>query len=310
MSRLTNVLSSFLAAKNQDTDLTSIVKKDGGESNREFLARNVSKRDVEAALNNKAKTINGKQYISSMDSSVLGSYSGGEDIESSHDDILSRLVIEQSTHLSNWKNDSLVGNGNDKVSCTVQIMPTWNSNKRFMNLSRLIVWVVPIIPDPKGCVKASIIDQNKMTPSEKIVIGKQSSLVDPMCFIFHLNWSFPKERNNPKNCMLLNLTSNEKYSKGVSFASVMYSWVKNFCDTPIASEKNTCDVVPISRAKVIQSAALIEACKLMIPKGTNGKQISAQIKRLQTMAEKVAIEEDGGENSEIDISIDPVYGGL
>ncbi|APY22756.1 nonstructural NSm protein [Pepper chlorotic spot virus] len=311
MSRLTNVLSNLLATKEEkNTDLTSIVKKDEGRSNREFLTRAISKKDVETALNNKAKTINGKQYISGMDSSILGSYSGGESIDSSHDDILSRLVVEQSTHLSNWKNDSLVGNGNDKVSCNVQIMPTWNSSKRFMSLSRLIVWVVPMIPDPKGCVKATIIDQNKMTVSEKVIIGKQSSLADPMCFIFHLNWSFPKERNNPKNCMILNLTSNEKYSKGVSFASVMYSWVKNFCDTPIASEKNTCDVVPINRAKIIQSAALIEACKLMIPKGTSGKQISSQIKRLQSMAEKVAIEEDSGEINEIDVSIDPDYGSL
>nr|QIC52036.1 non-structural movement protein [Mulberry vein banding virus] len=302
MSRLTNVLSSFQTSNNSSKELVPAVKN---ENNRSILTRQVSKSDVENAMKNKAKTLNGKQYISGGDSSVLGSYSGESSIEATADDILSRLVVEQSTHLSNWKNDSLVGNGSDKVSFTISIMPTWNSGRRFMHISRLIVWVVPTIPDSKSSVKATLLDQNKLTLSEKIVISKQASLKDPMCFIFHLNWSFPKERNTPKQCMQLNLTSDEKYAKGVSFASVMYSWVKNFCDTPIAAEKNTCDVVPINRAKVIQSAALIEACKLMIPKGTGGKQISNQIKSLQKVAEKLALESEQEENEvEIDINIE------
>ncbi|AJP16833.1 NSm [mulberry vein banding-associated virus] len=302
MSRLTNVLSSFQPSNNSSKELVPAVKN---ENNRNILTRQVSKSDVDNAMKNKAKTLNGKLYISGEDSSVLGSYSGESAIEATADDILSRLVVEQSTHLSNWKNDSLVGNGSDKVSFTINIMPTWNSGRKFMHLSRLIVWVVPTIPDSKSNVKATLLDQNKLTLSEKIVISKQASLKDPMCFIFHLNWSFPKERNTPKQCMQLNLTSDEKYAKGVSFASVMYSWVKNFCDTPIASEKNTCDVVPINRAKVIQSAALIEACKLMIPKGTGGKQISNQIKSLQKVAEKLALESEKEENEvEIDIDID------
>nr|QHU78628.2 nonstructural movement protein [Capsicum chlorosis virus] len=302
MSRFSNVLDSFRLQNNSSKELVPAVKT---ENSRSLLARNVSQKDVDSALLNKAKTINGKQYVSGGDSSVLGTYSNELAVEATSDDILSRLVVEQSTHLSNWKNDSLVGNGNDKVSFTINIMPTWNSGRRFMHISRLIVWIVPTIPDSKNNVKATLVDQNKMTKSEKIVISKQASLKDPMCFIFHLNWSFPKERNTPKQCMQLNLTSDEKYAKGVSFASVMYSWVKNFCDTPIASESNTCDVVPINRAKVIQSAALIEACKLMIPKGTGGKQISNQIKNLQKIAEKLALEaENEEENTDVDIEMD------
>nr|AWV56657.1 nonstructural protein [Capsicum chlorosis virus]AWV56671.1 nonstructural protein [Capsicum chlorosis virus] len=302
MSRFSNVLDSFRLQNNSSKELVPAVKT---ENSRSLLARNVSQKDVDSALLNKAKTINGKQYVSGGDSSVLGTYSNELAVEATSDDILSRLVVEQSTHLSNWKNDSLVGNGNDKVSFTINIMPTWNSGRRFMHISRLIVWVVPTIPNSKNNVKATLVDQNKMTKSEKIVISKQASLKDPMCFIFHLNWSFPKERNTPKQCMQLNLTSDEKYAKGVSFASVMYSWVKNFCDTPIASESNTCDVVPINRAKVIQSAALIEACKLMIPKGTGGKQISNQIRSLQKVAEKLAMEaENEEENTDVDIEMD------
>nr|QHU78626.1 nonstructural movement protein [Capsicum chlorosis virus] len=302
MSRFSNVLDSFRLQNNSSKELVPAVKT---ENSRSLLARNISQKDVDSALLNKAKTINGKQYVSGGDSSVLGTYSNELAVDATSDDILSRLVVEQSTHLSNWKNDSLVGNGNDKVSFTINIMPTWNSGRRFMHISRLIVWIVPTIPDSKNNVKATLVDQNKMTKSEKIVISKQASLKDPMCFIFHLNWSFPKERNTPKQCMQLNLTSDEKYAKGVSFASVMYSWVKNFCDTPIASESNTCDVVPINRAKVIQSAALIEACKLMIPKGTGGKQISNQIKNLQKVAEKLALEaENEEENTDVDIEMD------
>nr|AEV56464.1 nonstructural movement protein [Groundnut bud necrosis virus]AFV66744.1 nonstructural movement protein [Groundnut bud necrosis virus] len=302
MSRLSNVLESFRPSNSSNKELVPAVKK---ENNRNILARNVSKKDVDSAIMNKAKTLNGKQYVSSGDSSVLGTYSSESAVEATSDDILSRLVVEQSTHLSNWKNDSLVGNGNDKVSFTISIMPTWNSNRKYMHISRLIIWVVPTIPDSKNNVKASLIDPNKMTKEEKIIISRQASLKDPMCFIFHLNWSFPKERNTPKQCMQLNLTSDEKYAKGVSFASVMYSWVKNFCDTPIAAENNTCDVVPINRAKVIQSAALIEACKLMIPKGTGGKQISNQIKSLQKAAERLALEaENDDESLDVDIEMD------
>nr|AFV66752.1 nonstructural movement protein [Groundnut bud necrosis virus] len=302
MSRLSNVLESFRSSNSSNKELVPAVKK---ENNRSILARNVSKKDVDSAIMNKAKTLNGKQYVSSGDSSVLGIYSSESAVEATSDDILSRLVVEQSTHLSNWKNDSLVGNGNDKVSFTISIMPTWNSNRKYMHISRLIIWVVPTIPDSKNNVKASLIDPNKMTKEEKIIISRQASLKDPMCFIFHLNWSFPKERNTPKQCMQLNLTSDEKYAKGVSFASVMYSWVKNFCDTPIAAENNTCDVVPINRAKVIQSAALIEACKLMIPKGTGGKQISNQIKSLQKAAERLALEaENDDESLDVDIEMD------
>nr|ACN39189.1 nonstructural protein [Peanut bud necrosis virus] len=302
MSRFSNVLESFRPSNSSNKELVPAVKK---ENNRSILARNVSKKDVDSAIMSKAKTLNGKQYVSSGDSSVLGTYSSESAVEATSDDILSRLVVEQSTHLSNWKNDSLVGNGNDKVSFTISIMPTWNSNRKYMHVSRLIIWVGPTIPDSKNNVKASLIDPNKMTKEEKIIISRQASLKDPMCFIFHLNWSFPKERNTPKQCMQLNLTSDEKYAKGVSFASVMYSWVKNFCDTPIAAENNTCDVVPINRAKVIQSAALIEACKLMIPKGTGGKQISNQIKSLQKAAERLALEaENDDESLDVDIEMD------
>nr|QHU78786.1 movement protein [Groundnut bud necrosis virus] len=301
MSRFSNVLESFRPSNSSNKELVPAVKK---ENNRSILARNVSKKDVDSAIMNKAKTLNGKQYVSSGDSSVLGTYSSESAVEATSDDILSRLVVEQSTHLSNWKNDSLVGNGNDKVSFTISIMPTWDSNRKYMHISRLIIWVVPTIPDSKNNVKASLIDPNKMTKEEKIIISRQASLKDPMCFIFHLNWSFPKERNTPKQCMQLNLTSDEKYAKGVSFASVMYSWVKNFCDTPIAAENNTCDVVPINRAKVIQSAALIEACKLMIPKGTGGKQISNQIKSLQKAAERLALKaENDDESLDVDIEM-------
>ncbi|ABU49103.1 NSm [Orthotospovirus tomatozonae] len=302
MSRITNVLSSFIPTNNSNNELVPAIKN---ENDKSIIARQISKRDVNQALENKAKSFNGKQYVSGMDSSVLGSYSSGNEVEATSDDLLSRLVVEQSTHLSNWKNDSLVGNGNDKVSFTINIMPTWNSRRNFMHISRLIVWIVPTVPDSESIVKATLIDQNEMTVDKKIIIGKQTSLSNPACFIFHLNWSFPKERNTPKQCFQLNLTSNKKYAKGVSFASVMYSWVKNFCDTPIAAESNTCDVIPINRAKVIKSAALIEACRLMIPKGTSGKQISNQIKKLQTVAEKLALESEMDENeSELDIKID------
>nr|QHU78732.1 movement protein [Groundnut bud necrosis virus] len=302
MSRFSNVLESFRPSNSSNKELVPAFKK---ENNRSILARNVSQKDVDGAMMNRAKTLNGKQYVSSGDSSVLGTYSSESAVEATSDDILSRLVVEQSTHLSNWKNDSLVGNGNDKVSFTVSIMPTWNSNRRYMHISRLIIWIVPTIYDSKNNVKASLIDPNKMTKEEKIIISKQASLKNPMCFIFHLNWSFPKERNTPKQCMQLNLTSDEKYAKGVGFASVMYSWVKNFCDTPIAAENTTCDVVPINRAKVIQSAALIEACKLMIPKGIGGKQISNQIKSLQKAAERLSLEDENDDESlDVDIEMD------
>nr|AIL30566.1 movement protein [Watermelon bud necrosis virus] len=300
MSRFSNVIGSFRSSKNSSKELVPAVKT---ENNKNILARNVSQKDIDTAIMNKVKTLNGNQYISGGDSSVLGTYSGESEIEASSDDILSRLVIEQSAHLSNWKNDSLVGNGNDKVSFTINVMPTWNSKRKFMHISRLIIWVVPTIPDTKNNVKITLIDPNKMTKEEKIILSRQCSLKDPMCFIFHLNWSFPKERNTPGQCMRLNLTSDEKYAKGVSFASVMYSWVKNFCDTPIASENNTCDVVPINRAKVIQSAALIEACKLMIPRGTSGKAIANQIKSLQKAAEKLALESEQ-EEKDIDVDIE------
>ncbi|ACO52397.1 nonstructural NSm protein [Calla lily chlorotic spot virus] len=302
MSRITNVLSSLIPTNSSKNELVPAIKN---ESDKSIIARQISKRDISQALDNKARSFNGKQYVSGMDSSVLGSYSTGGDIEATPDDLLSRLVVEQSTHLSNWKNDSLVGNGNDKVSFTINIMPTWDSRRRYMHISRLIVWVVPTVPDSQCMVKATLIDQNEPTKDKKIIIGKQTSIANPACFIFHLNWSFPKERNTPKQCFQLNLTSDKKYAKGVSFASVMYSWVKNFCDTPIASESNTCDVIPINRAKVIKSAALIEACRLMIPKGTSGKQISNQIKRLQTVAEKLQLESEMNENEEdLDIEID------
>nr|AWK67804.1 movement protein [Iris yellow spot virus] len=293
MSLLTNVLENF--KKNDNKELIPAVKTIGTD-NKLALGRKVTKKDVDAAIRNKASTFNGNQYISSSDSTVLGSYESGESVENSSDDILSRLIVEKSTHLSNWKDDSLIGNGDEKVSCTINIIPTWDSKRKYMHLSRLIVWVVPTIPDSKGFVKATIIDQNKMTPKEKIIISKQGTLENPLCFVFHLNWSFNKDRNVPKRCMQLNLTSNEKYAKGVSFASVMYSWVKNFCDTAIASDSNTCDVIPINRAKAIRSAALIEACKLMIPKGTTGKAIKNQITSLQKLAEKVAFEEEEDDN--------------
>ncbi|WBG54197.1 non-structural protein NSm [Orthotospovirus tomatanuli] len=302
MSRITNVFENFM--KNDNKELIPAVKTTDSE-NRLALSRKVTKKDVDAAMKNKASTFNGNQYISSSDSTVLGSYEDGNSIENSSDDILSRLIVEKSTHLSNWKDDSLVGNGDDKVSCTINIIPTWDSKRKYMHLSRLIVWVVPTIPDSKGFVKATIIDQNKMTPKERLIIGKQGTLENPLCFVFHLNWSFNKDRNVPKRCMQLNLTSNEKYAKGVSFASVMYSWVKNFCDTAIASDSNTCDVIPINRAKAIRSAALIEACKLMIPKGTTGKAIKNQITSLQKIAEKVALEEDAEESTDVlEIEID------
>nr|QWT83596.1 nonstructural protein NSm [Tomato yellow ring virus] len=302
MSRITNVFENFM--KNDNKELIPAVKTTDSE-NRLALSRKVTKKDVDAAMKNKASTFNGNQYISSSDSTVLGSYEDGNSIENSSDDILSRLIVEKSTHLSNWKDDSLVGNGDDKVSCTINIIPTWDSKRKYMHLSRLIVWVVPTIPDSKGFVKATIIDQNKMTPKERLIIGKQGTLENPLCFVFHLNWSFNKDRNVPKRCMQLNLTSNEKYAKGVSFASVMYSWVKNFCDTAIASDTNTCDVIPINRAKAIRSAALIEACKLMIPKGTTGKAIKNQITSLQKIAEKVALEEDAEESTDVlEIEID------
>ncbi|USL90364.1 MAG: nonstructural protein M [Mercurialis orthotospovirus 1] len=303
MSGITTVFETFKRDSTGGEIVPAIHK--APDSDKLALSRKVTQKDVDSALKKKASTFNGKQFISSSDSSILGSYEGGSNIETTNDDILSRLVIEQSTHLSNWKNDSLVGNGNDKVSVTISLMPTWDSRRKFMHISRLIVWVVPTIPDANGFIKATIVDQNKMTSDEKIVISKQGSLKDPICFIFHLSWSFSKERNTPKQCMQLNLTSNEKYAKGVSFASVMYSWVKNFCDTPIAAESNTCDAVPISRAKVIHSAALIEACKLMIPKGTSGKAIANQIKSLQKVAEKLALESNSDEPTDnLDISID------
>nr|AGH32782.1 NSm [Orthotospovirus citrullomaculosi] len=307
MYRLSNVLKPFRLLNNTNKEIVPAVKT---ENNKSIIVRNVSKKDIDEAIMNKVKTANGKQYVSGIDSSILGTYSseldsGESDVGDSSDDILSRLVVEQSTHLSNWKNDSLVGNGNDKVSFTISIMPTWNSGRRFMHISRLILWVVPTIPDSKNSIKVTLLDQNKMTREEKIILSRQTSLKDPLCFIFHLNWSFPKERNTPKQCMQLNLTSDEKYAKGVGFASVMYSWVKNFCDTPIASENNTCDVVPINRAKVIKSAALIEACKLMIPKGIGGKQLSNQIRDLQKAAEKFAMEaENDADVIDVDIEMD------
>nr|QVG59817.1 non-structural protein [Hippeastrum chlorotic spot virus] len=302
MSRITNVFENF--GKSEGKEMVPAIKK-AESDNRLVLSRKVTSKDVSDAMKKRAASFNGNQYISASDKTVLGSYEGGQSIENSSDDILSRLIVEKSTHLSNWKDDSLVGNGEEKVSCTINIIPTWDSKRKYMHISRLIVWVVPTIPDSKGFVKATIIDQNKLTPKEKLIIGKQGTLENPLCFVFHLNWSFNKDRNVPKRCMQLNLTSNEKYAKGVSFASVMYSWVKNFCDTAIASDSNTCDLIPINRAKAIKSAALIEACKLMIPKGTTGKAIKNQIVSLQKIAEKVALEDDADESTEIvEIDID------
>nr|AIS23798.1 NSm [Iris yellow spot virus] len=302
MSRITNVLENF--KKNDNKELIPAIRTIDSD-NKLALGRKVTKKDVDAAIRNKASTFNGTQYISSSDSSVLGSYESGESVENSSDDILSRLIVEKSTHLSNWKDDSLIGNGDEKVSCTINIIPTWDSKRKYMHLSRLIVWVVPTIPDSKGFVRASIIDRNKMTPKEKFIICKRGALENPFCLVFHSHWSFNKDRNVPKRCMQLNLTSKEKYAKGVSFASVMYSWVKNFCDTAIASDSNTRVVFPINRAKAIRSAAFIEACKLMIPQGTTGKAIKNQITSLQKLAEKVAFEEEADENDDVlEIEID------
>ncbi|QVY47420.1 non-structural protein [Barleria chlorosis-associated virus] len=223
----------------------------------------------------------------------LGTYEDKSSIIDASDNLLSRLTIDKSHHISSWKKDVLVGNDQQNVYKKIFLNPTWDSKKQFLMLSRIILWICPIAPDTKGKLKVSLIDPNKLTQVEKeIVHGELQKFNDPVCFIFSLSWSFPSSSNVQGKCPELHILSDEKYKQGSEFGAIMYSWTKEFSDSPRADSTNLCQIVPISRAVRYRSPALLKACALMIPKGHSQKQIKTQLQDLIKYVEKAAEEEE------------------
>nr|ULN99178.1 non-structural movement protein NSm [Pterostylis blotch virus] len=307
-SKIGNIVQRMVTdspKKDEQQDWSDFIKSDGSGSM--YLSNNVNNSQIKQINKNSMKVDNGKQIFNTKSTSILGTYEDttidqSEDIEMN--DLLSRMVVDKSMHLSNWKNDMLVGNNSELINKKIHLNPTWNSKKMYLMLSRIIVWVCPTAPNTNGKLKLAIVDPNKIEDSEKVILVGESVLVDPVCFIFSLNWSYHKENNIPGKCPQLHILSNEKYKKGSSFAAIMHSWTKEFCDSPRADEVSICQVVPISRAIRVQSKALIEACKLIIPKGSHGKQIQKQVLDLTKYLEQAAKDEEDISDSSNKVNID------
>nr|QNT38367.1 movement protein [Soybean vein necrosis virus] len=228
-------------------------------------------------------------------SSELGVYESGTTLSSdSNLDLAAKMIVDKSNHISKWKNDVLVGNGKELIKKKLHLKPNWDSMKQFMMLSRVIVWICPVSPDTSGYLKIGIKDQCSEDKNAFVARG-EGKINTPICFYFNLNWSYPKEKNTLEFCPIAIMETDQQYKKGAPLASVMYSWCKEFCGSPRYYEKSDCYVIPISPAVRFQSAAMIEACKYMIPKGSSGKAIKKQIEELGKYLEQAALDEENEE---------------
>nr|QBC75813.1 NSm [Tomato chlorotic spot virus] len=275
--------------KTDEGPLVSLTKRNGNVE----VSRSWSQSNEKEALAKNMDVSKGKILLNTEGTSSLGTYDSDSITESEGYDLAARMIVDTNHHISNWKNDLFVGNGKQNATKIIKICPTWDSRKQYMMVSRIVIWICPTIPDPTGKLLIALIDPNM--PSDKQVILKgQGTITDPICFVFYLNWSIPKANNTPENCCQLHLMCSQEYKKGVSFASVMYSWTKEFCDSPRADKDKCCTVIPLNRAIRARSQAFIEACKLIIPKGNSAKQIKKQLKDLSTNLEKSVEEEEEG----------------
>nr|WEU80684.1 movement protein [Groundnut chlorotic fan-spot virus]WEU80691.1 movement protein NSm [Groundnut chlorotic fan-spot virus] len=160
-STVTNGLQN-LGRTNEDTDVL-------GSDNR-TLMRMPTRRDAERAREARLQGFKERNVIESGPSE-LGEYDGNPVITSDLS-ILERLEVNTSNHISNWKTDVFLGNGKDIVKKDINLIPTWDSKKEYMQISRVIIWVVPVAPGTKGKIKAALVDRNK-AESEQIISRKK-----------------------------------------------------------------------------------------------------------------------------------------
>ncbi|QVX32648.1 non-structural protein NSm [Orthotospovirus impatiensnecromaculae] len=300
--------------------MNSLFKSLRSSSSRELdhprVATTLSKQGADIVVHNPSANHNNKEVLQrAMDSSKgkilmnntgtssLGTYESDQISESESYDLSARMIVDTNHHISSWKNDLFVGNGDKAATKIIKIHPTWDSRKQYMMISRIVIWICPTIADPDGKLAVALIDPNKSVNARTVLKG-QGSIKDPICFVFYLNWSIPKVNNTSENCVQLHLLCDQVYKKDVSFASVMYSWTKEFCDSPRADLDKSCMIIPINRAIRAKSQAFIEACKLIIPKGNSEKQIRRQLAELSANLEKSVEEEENVTDNKIEISFD------
>nr|APG79555.1 non-structural movement protein [Orthotospovirus tomatomaculae] len=293
---------SSKSARKDEGPLVSLAKHNGNVE----VSKPWSSSDEKLALTKAMDTSKGKILLNTEGTSSFGTYESDSITESEGYDLSARMIVDTNHHISNWKNDLFVGNGKQNANKVIKICPTWDSRKQYMMISRIVIWVCPTIPNPTGKLVVALVDPNM--PSEKQIILKgQGTITDPICFVFYLNWSIPKMNNTPENCCQLHLMCSQEYKKGVSFGSVMYSWPKEFCDSPRADKDKSCMVIPLNRAIRARSQAFIEACKLIIPKGNSEKQIKKQLKELSSNLERsVEEEEEGVSDNVAQLSFDEI----
>nr|UXP71571.1 viral movement protein [Groundnut chlorotic fan-spot virus] len=253
------------------------------------LMRMPTRRDAAKARENRLQDFKERNVIESG-SSELGDYDGNPIITSDLS-ILERLEVNTSNHISNWKTDVFLGNGQDIVKKDINLIPTWDSKKDYMQISRVIIWIVPVAPGTKGKIKAALVDRNK-AEAEQIIFQKEGVLTDPLCFIFYMHWSFLRSMNNKASCPQLKFISNEVYKKGVPFAVANFAWRKVFCNSPIAMTEMQPDLIVLNRGITIRNKALLEAVKCIVPNGNNGKTIKKQIETLSKSLEAAALEDE------------------
>ena len=125
------------------------------------------------------------------------------------------------------------------------------------------------------------------------------------CLLSELVYS--KNKQHSRKLLSAAFDVQPRIQEGVSFGSVMYSWTKEFCDSPRADKDKSCVVIPLNRAIRARSQAFIEACKLIIPKGNSEKQIKKQLKELSSNLERsVEEEEEGISDSVAQLSFDEI----
>ncbi|AIY55502.1 movement protein [Chrysanthemum stem necrosis virus] len=281
-------------AKREEGPLVSLTKQNENVE----VARSWTSSDEKAALKRNMDSSKGKILLNTEGTSSFGTYESDSITESEGYDLSARMIVDTNHHISNWKNDLFVGNGTSNATKVIKICPTWDSRKQYMMISRIVIWVCPTIPNPTGKLMVALVDPN-MPSDKQIILKGQGTITDPICFVFYLNWSIPKMNNTPENCCQLHLMCSQEYRKGVSFASVMYSWTKEFCDSPRADKDKSCMIIPLNRAIRARSQAFIEACKLIIPKGNSEKQIRKQLKDLSSNLERSVEEEEKGVSENI-----------
>nr|AOZ65585.1 movement protein NSm [Zucchini lethal chlorosis virus] len=286
MTLFRNKLSAKSAKKEEDP-MSALTKKNGSIE----VAKSWKPSDERAALQKSMDSSKGKIIVNSENLSSLGTYDAVDITESEVHDLAARMIVDTNHHLSSWKNDFFVGNGSKYAMKVVKICPTWDSRKQYMMVSRIVIWICPTIPNPTGKIMVALVDPN-MPVEKQIILKEQGTITDPICFIFYLNWSIPKVNNTPETCCQLQMICSQEYKQGVSFASVMYSWTKEFCDSPRADLEKSCTMFPLNRAIRARSQAFIEACKLIIPKGNSEKFIRKQLQELSTNLEKSVKEEE------------------